>query len=112
MIGVLLTNGGSGYSSAPTVSFTGGGTPTTSATATATILPGTVTALTLTNGGTGYTSAPSVVFSGGGTPIDTCGCCRDRPGNQLLPKAIQELFTLDYGRMNATFGVEVPLPTS
>ena len=27
----------------------------------------------------------------------------------MLPKAIQELFTLDYGRMNATLGVEVPL---
>ena len=27
----------------------------------------------------------------------------------LLPKTIQELFTLDYGRMNATLGVELPL---
>jgi hypothetical protein len=26
----------------------------------------------------------------------------------MLPKAIQELFTLDYGRMNATLGVELP----
>jgi len=26
----------------------------------------------------------------------------------LLPKTIQELFTLDYGRMNATLGVELP----
>jgi FtsP/CotA-like multicopper oxidase with cupredoxin domain len=28
--------------------------------------------------------------------------------HQLLPKTIQELFTLDYGRMNATLGVELP----
>jgi len=27
---------------------------------------------------------------------------------ELLPKAIQELFELDYGRMNATLGVELP----
>ena len=27
----------------------------------------------------------------------------------LQPKAIQELFTVDYGRMNATLGVEIPL---
>jgi FtsP/CotA-like multicopper oxidase with cupredoxin domain len=27
----------------------------------------------------------------------------------MKPKAIQELFTLDYGRMNATLGVELPL---
>jgi FtsP/CotA-like multicopper oxidase with cupredoxin domain len=31
--------------------------------------------------------------------------CLPKP---LLPKAIQELFTLDYGRMNATLGVELP----
>lgn len=30
----------------------------------------------------------------------------------LRPKAIQELFELDYGRMNATLGVEVPNTTS
>ena len=29
--------------------------------------------------------------------------------NPLLPKAIQELFELNYGRMNATLGVELPL---
>ena len=27
---------------------------------------------------------------------------------QMEPKAIQELFELDYGRMNATLGVELP----
>ena len=27
----------------------------------------------------------------------------------MLRKTIQELFTLDYGRMNATLGVELPL---
>ena len=27
---------------------------------------------------------------------------------QMGPKAIQELFTLDYGRMNATLGTELP----
>jgi len=30
----------------------------------------------------------------------------------LGPKAIQELFTLDYGRMNATLGVEIPNTTA
>ena len=34
----------------------------------------------------------------GGTPITV----------QMLPKAIQELFELDYGRMNSTLGVELP----
>ncbi len=109
--GLLLSNGGAGYTANPTVGFTGGGTPTTPAAAIATILPGTVTGLTLTNGGTGYTSAPSVAFDpGAGNPLPAIAAAAtaNPPVSPLLPKAIQELFTLDYGRMNATFGVEVP----
>ncbi len=38
--------------------------------------------------------------------------CTVAPCNPLLDqKAIQELFTLDYGRMNATLGVEIPMTT-
>lgn len=60
-----LTVGGHDYTSAPTVSFTGGGG--TGATATATISGGKVTGITITAGGTGYTTAPTVVFTGGGS---------------------------------------------
>jgi hypothetical protein len=62
--GLSLTHAGSGYTSAPTVSITGGGG--TGATATATINGGVVTGFTLTNAGTGYTSMPTVSISGGG----------------------------------------------
>jgi uncharacterized repeat protein (TIGR01451 family) len=61
---VTITNGGSGYTSAPTVNFVGGGG--SGATGIATISGGAVTGVTITNGGSGYTSPPSVVFSGGG----------------------------------------------
>lgn len=54
---------GSGYTSAPTVVFTGG-TPTTAATAIA-VLDKQVASITITAGGTLYTSAPTVGFSGG-----------------------------------------------
>lgn len=64
---VTLTSGGSGYTAAPTVSFTSGGG--TGAAATATLATGVVTAVTMTNFGTGYTSAPTVVF----TPVGTGG---------------------------------------
>lgn len=60
---VTVTAGGSGYTSAPTVSFSGGGG--TGAAATASISGGAVTAVTVTAKGTGYTSAPTVAFSGG-----------------------------------------------
>lgn len=60
----VITNGGTGYTSAPTVSVTGGGG--SGATVTATVTAGVVTALTVTNRGSGYTSAPTISFSGGG----------------------------------------------
>lgn len=62
---VTVTAGGTGYTSAPTVTLTGGGG--SGATATATVSGGAVTAVTIVNPGTGYTSAPTVAFSGPGT---------------------------------------------
>jgi len=43
------------------------------------------------------------------SPTPATGVCPTIPcAVPMLPKAIQELFTLDYGRMNATLGVELP----
>lgn len=50
---VTVTNGGRGYFSAPSVTFTGGGS---GATGTAVIAAGVVTGVTVTAGGSGYTS--------------------------------------------------------
>lgn len=73
---VYMTNMGTGYTSAPTVTLSGGGG--TGATATAQITTSTrqvsgspvtttqVTAVIITNGGTGYTTGPTVTLSGGG----------------------------------------------
>lgn len=58
---VTVTNGGSGYSFAPAVTFSGGGG--SGAAGTATVVDGVVTGVTVTAGGTGYTSAPAVAFS-------------------------------------------------
>lgn len=62
VLSVAVTAGGTGYASAPAVSFTGGGT---GATATATVVAGAVTAITVTNSGYNYTTG-GVSFSGGG----------------------------------------------
>lgn len=56
---ISVTEGGSGYTSAPTVVIGG------NATATATISNGKVTAVTVTNSGYDYTSPPAITFSGG-----------------------------------------------
>ena len=60
-----LTDGGSGYTSAPEVWFQSIH-KVSQATATATVAGGAVTALTLTHGGAGYRHAPYVTFEGGG----------------------------------------------
>jgi hypothetical protein len=66
----MVTNGGSGYTSAPTVTISGGGAVNTGglapASATATISDGQVIAVNLVDRGTFYTSAPTVTISGGG----------------------------------------------
>ncbi len=104
---LTLTNRGTGYTFVPTVSFSGGGGSGAAATAT---LGYSVASLTLTNGGAGYTSLPSVTFTNaaGDTTGTGAAATAIAAATPLLPKAIQELFTLDYGRMNATLGVEIP----
>lgn len=70
-------SGGSGYTSAPAVAFSGGGG--SSATAVAIVSGGAVIAITVTDPGSGYTSAPTVSLTGGGfttaagTPTATLG---------------------------------------
>ena len=65
---IKVTNGGSGYTSAPIVSIdapTGPGVAIP-AQATATVENGKVTVVTVRSGGSQYTGVPSVTFSGGG----------------------------------------------
>jgi hypothetical protein len=70
LVSAVVTNGGTGYTSAPTVSFMRGEGDTTGggATATAAIDPatGAVTSITITNGGTGWNAQPVVTLTGGG----------------------------------------------
>lgn len=61
---IQVTNGGTGYTSAPSVTLSGGGG--SGASATASVSGGVVTSIVLDNPGTGYTSAPTVGFTGGG----------------------------------------------
>ncbi len=107
VVSLTLTNRGSGFTSVPAVGFSGGGGSGAAATAT---LGFAVASLTLTNGGAGYTSLPSVTFTNaaGDTTGAGAAATASAAATPLLPKAIQELFTLDYGRMNATLGVEIP----
>ena len=66
---VTITSGGSGYTTTPSITFTGGvsGTAVT-ATAEAVMVGGTVRYIRLSNAGTGYTSAP-VISIGAATTV-------------------------------------------
>ena len=61
---IAVTSGGTGYTSAPTISFTGGSG--SGAAATVAVAAGAITSIAVTSGGTGYTSAPTISFTGGG----------------------------------------------
>ena len=64
VVSVVVNTAGTGYTTVPTVSFTGGSG--TGATAIASISGGSLLSVNVTTGGTGYTSSPTVSFSGGG----------------------------------------------
>ena len=61
---ITVTDGGSGYTSDPTVTISGGNG--SGATATPSIVGGILKQVFVTNGGTGYTSTPTVTISSGG----------------------------------------------
>jgi hypothetical protein len=100
---------GLGYQTAPVVTISNPGNGGQRAHATAALGPASVLALQLVSGGAGYTSsqaAPLVTFTGGGG--GGASALATGEVHDIKRKAIQELFTLDYGRMNATMGVELP----
>ena len=63
---IKVTSGGSGYTSEPTITITGGGTDVTNAKAIAILTPTTISRINVTSGGSGYTSAPIITITGGG----------------------------------------------
>ena len=111
---VTVNNGGSGYTAATTVTIdppAGCVAPTVcqAATASPTVVGGVITTIAVTNVGSGYTTiVPTVhiVPNGSGSGASATAVMASKAPLQL--KAIQELFTLDYGRMNATLGTEIP----
>ena len=59
---ITITNGGTGYTTAPTLTFSGGGA-ITQAQGSCTIVNGVITTVTVTSPGYGYTSIPTITLS-------------------------------------------------
>ena len=72
---VTITDGGNGYTSAPTVTFGAAPSGGTTAAGTAVMQTG-VTSVRVTNGGSGYTSAPTVTFSAPASGTRATGMAR------------------------------------
>ena len=70
VVAAHITNGGAGYTSAPTVTITGGGNSPATATATIDFALGLLAGITITDGGAGYATAPTVTITGGGATQD------------------------------------------
>jgi hypothetical protein len=79
---VTVNDGGSGYSSAPTVAFSGGGG--SGAAATATVDNGEVVGIVITNPGSDYTGVPTVSFSGGGGTGALATAVLNSPGTVVV----------------------------
>jgi FtsP/CotA-like multicopper oxidase with cupredoxin domain len=112
---INVTNGGTGYSAKTAVTIDApacvAGPACFPATATATVTGGVISAIAVTNVGSGYSATPLVHISdpAPGTGSGASAVVSNVTQVSFEGKAIQELFTLDYGRMNATLGNELPL---
>src|SRR6056300_984301 len=80
---IEVTAGGTGYTSAPTVTITGDGS---GATATATVSAGAVTAVTVTGKGTNYRVADIVISGGGGSDATARAVLAPKEGHGVNPK--------------------------
>ena len=84
---IAVINGGSGYTSAPTVTVTS--TSGTGTIATANVTNKIITSVTISYVGSGYTTAPTVSFTGGGGTGATATATLYTPGDaDLLPAQI------------------------
>ncbi len=100
---VLISTGGSGYTSAATVSFTGGGG--SGATGQLLVVGGVVAGVNITNPGTGYTTAPAVTIfdvAGGGS-----GAAGTAVVNPLVSLPTQQI-TINDGNGSAVNGTYRP----
>jgi hypothetical protein len=98
-----ITNQGGSYTSAPTVSFSGGGG--TGAAATAYVNNGKVIKVKVTNPGTGYTSAPTVLFTGVGVNAAATAVLSGTTSGLILEAAGSKYQTAPLVTFNGSCGI-------
>ena len=92
---IEVTAGGSGYTSAPTVVFSAGGTGYVAPTATAKLVNGRVAEILLTKGGSGYEENPTVTLTGGaGTGAAAKAYATGYNDELILPQSISQVLAI------------------
>jgi hypothetical protein len=92
---IEVTDGGSGYTSAPTVGFSAGGTGYVAPTATAKLLNGKVAEIILTKGGNGYETNPTITFTGGaGSGAAAKAYATGYNDELILPQSISQVLAI------------------
>lgn len=86
---VTITNVGTGYPAATTISFSGG-SPSVPATAVVQVFAGKIRGVTMTSFGFGYQSTPSVNFSGAGGSLGAGTAVRETVTPVLVKEDVQE----------------------
>ena len=116
-LALTVVDGGTGYTSAPTITITGGTTDPTAAPATAVahLGNGKVSGIVVTNPGSGYLTAPTVKLTYPNGTSDTVSATATLSTQNVVlgfqSKGVQEAFEIMYGRMNAMFNSEIPATT-
>lgn len=86
VVAVNITAAGTGYTSAPTVTLSGGGGA--GAEIVATVKEGKIDTLTVTKSGSGYTTAPTLAFTGGGGEGAAATAVAGTTGNAVVAELL------------------------
>ena len=107
---IVVTAGGSGYTSNPPVTITGDGS---SATATATIAGGAVTGITISNNGGNYENATVTVSGGGGSNATARAIISPKGGHGSDPiNELQSFFVMNNVKLDGADGAgDFPIDT-
>jgi hypothetical protein len=96
---IILDDGGTGYTSAPTVSFSGGAG--SGATAATELGGGAVSRVYIQNSGSGYTSSPTVTFTGGaGSGASATAVVSELADEMVCPQKFETILGISYNEQN------------
>jgi len=109
---ITITNAGSNYTTAPTLTFSGGGVGATQAIATCTISNGSIDTVTLISPGYGYTSTPNITISSGNAILTAVLTATSTYSSTVVTGTINTSLTVAYPSDPGSFGTGTGITVS